>query len=150
MKVPNLSWGMKDFCGSTRAIRSRQSRRRSGRLSAAVPDKAENRWKYTGAAGQRIVLWPVALFLFMPNRLHSPKIGKNTEKTVKFFQNVKKPIKCDVSEDKRVIFTKITCKPIFTRNRSQMYSFWRQDVIFCCHGTLKTEYPAVEGDTILP
>jgi hypothetical protein len=44
-----------------------------------VPDKAENRWIYTGAAGQRIVLWPVALFLFMLNRLHSPKIGKNGE-----------------------------------------------------------------------
>ena len=92
-------------------------------IFAAVPDKAENRWIYTGAAGQRLVLWPVALFLFMLNRLHGPKIGKNTEKTAKIFQNAKKPIKCDVSKDKRVIFTKITCKPIFTRNRSQMYSF---------------------------
>ena len=86
----------------------------------------------------------------MLNRLHGPKIGKNTEKAAKIFQNAKKPIKRDVSKDKRVIFTKITCKPIFTRNRSQMYSFWRLDVIFCCHGTLKTEYPAAERDTILP
>jgi len=115
-----------------------------------VPDKTENRWIYTGAAGQRLVLWPVALFLFMPNRLHGPKIGKNTEKTAKIFEKAKKSIKCDVSKDKRVIFTKITCKPIFTRKRSQTYSFCRQDVIFCCHGTLKTEYPAAEGDTILP
>lgn len=37
------SRGMRDFCGSTKAIRSRQSRKHSGRLSAAVPDKAENR-----------------------------------------------------------------------------------------------------------
>lgn len=115
-----------------------------------MPDKAENIGKHTGAAGQRIVLWPVAPFLFMLNQLPGPKIGKNTEKTAKNFQNAQKPIKRDVSKDKRVIFTKITCKPIFTRNHSQMYSFWRQGVIFCCHGTLKTEYPAVEGDTILP
>lgn len=106
--------------------------------------------KSSGAAGQRIVLWPVALFLFMPNRLHGHKIEKNTEKTAKIFQNAKSSIKRDISKDKRVIFTKIMCKPIFTRNRSQMYSFWRLDVIFCCHGTLKTEYPATEGDTILP
>lgn len=123
LKVPNPSWGMRDFCGSTKVIRSRRSRRLSGRLSMEVPDKAENRWKYTGAAGQRIVLWPAAPFLFVLNQLPGPKIGKNTEKTAKIFQNAKRPIKCDVSKDKRVIFTKITCKPIFTRNRSQMYSF---------------------------
>ena len=36
LKVPSPLWGMRDFCGSTRAIRSRRSRKRSGRPSAAI------------------------------------------------------------------------------------------------------------------
>lgn len=39
LKVLNPSWGMRAFCGSTRAIKSRQSRKRSGRLSAAAIGK---------------------------------------------------------------------------------------------------------------
>ena len=40
---PSPLWDMRDFCGSTKAIRSHRSRRLSGRPSAAVPEKAENR-----------------------------------------------------------------------------------------------------------
>jgi len=149
LQGPSLSWGMRDSCASTKAIRFPRSRKHSGRLSAAGTGKTETILKHPAlpVKGSSFDRWRC---FFMSSLLHRRPKRENYRKTGKNFSKRKKPIKRDTSIDKRVIFSKLTCKSIFTRNRSQTYSIWRQGVIFCCHGTLKTEYPAAEGDTILP